>query len=171
MKNIRLLCHNCIKFEIDKIIYTDPFKLDNNYNDADIVLITHSHFDHFSEEDILKVINNSSKICVTQDLKERTLNLGIKEENIILVKPNEIYNILGIKIETIPAYNVGKHFHPRENNWVGYIITMDNETYYIAGDTDVTEENKSINVDYAFVPVRWYIYYGFERSRFINKLY
>lgn len=153
LENIEVLCHNCIKFKGEKIIYTDPFQLENNYNDADIILITHSHYDHFSEEDIEKVRGENTVICVTEDLYRKTLDLGFQKENIIVVKPNNNYQILGVEIKTIPAYNTNKKFHPKENNWVGYLLNLQGYTYYVAGDTDITEENKKVICDVAFVPV------------------
>ena len=81
------------------------------------------------------------------------LTLGFTKERIVLVKPNENYDVKGLTVKTIPAYNVNKNFHPKENNWVGYLLTIDNITYYIAGDTDITEENKMVQCDVAFVPI------------------
>lgn len=153
LENIEVLNHNCIRFKKEKIIYTDPFQLNRQYQDADIILITHSHYDHFSEEDIEKVKNKNTIICVTEDLQDRALGLGFSKENIILVKPNQTYPILGIEIKTIPAYNTNKKFHPKENNWVGYLLNLQGKVYYVAGDTDITEENKTIHCDVAFVPV------------------
>ena len=153
LENIKVLCHSSIKFEKEKIIYFDPFKVEENYNDADVIFITHSHYDHFSEEDILKVKKEETKIVVPEDLYNRSLELGFSEENILVVRPNEEYEINNIKFKTIPAYNLNKNFHPKTNNWVGYIITLDNIVYYIAGDTDVTEENRKVKCDVAFVPI------------------
>ena len=76
LENIEVLCHNCIKFSGEKIIYTDPFQLKNNYYDADMILITHSHYDHFSEEDIKKVKKENTLICITEDLYDRTIYYG-----------------------------------------------------------------------------------------------
>lgn len=153
LKDIEVLCHSSIKINKEKIIYIDPFKIQKEYKDADIIMITHSHYDHFSEEDINKVKKDNTKICITKDLEERTLNLGFSKENILIVEPNKKYNIEEIKFETIPAYNISKQFHPKENNWVGYIIEINNIKYYIAGDTDITKENKNVKCDVAFVPV------------------
>ena len=153
LDNIEVLCHNCIKFKEEKIIYTDPFQLKNNYNDADLILITHSHYDHFSEEDIQKVKNENTVICITEDLYDRTLELGFQKENIVIVKPHNTYEILGMEIKTIPAYNTNKKFHPKENNWVGYLLNLQGKVYYVAGDTDITEENKQVSCDVAFVPI------------------
>lgn len=150
IKNIELLGHASIK--IDKI-YFDPFQLNQNYNDSEYIFITHSHYDHFSEEDILKVKSDNTTIIITNDLYEKTLALGFKEEKIILVEPNKTYNINGLEFTTIPAYNINKPFHPKENNWVGYVLKYNDETYYVPGDTDITEENKKVKCDVAFIPV------------------
>lgn len=153
LENIEVLCHNSIKISKEKIIYIDPFKIQKEYKDADIIMITHSHYDHFSEEDINKVKKESTQICITKDLEERTVKLGFKKENIFIVEPNMKYKINELEFETIPSYNISKQFHPKENLWVGYIIKINNIIYYIAGDTDITEENKKVRCDVAFLPV------------------
>ena len=151
---IEVLCHSSIKIEgEDKIIYLDPFRIKEETKDADVIFITHSHYDHFSEEDINKVKNDNTKIVVTNDLIDKAIGLGFREENIIIVIPNNSYNVLGIQINTIPAYNINKPFHPKENNWVGYILTLEEKRIYVAGDTDITEENKDIKCEIALIPV------------------
>lgn len=169
LDNIEALCHSSIRIDKEKVIYIDPFHLKQNYNDADIILITHSHYDHFSEEDIKKVIKSNTKIYVTRDLIEKTKKLGFKENNIILVNPEEKYYEDSIEIRTIRAYNINKNFHPKENNWVGYILKIEDIIYYIAGDTDITEENQNVKCDIAFVPVGGNIYNDSRRSGNINK--
>ena len=153
LENIEVLCHATIKINKGKVIYFDPYKVDKEYNDADIIMITHSHYDHFSEEDIQKVRKENTKIIITEDLYDRIKELEFKDEDILKVIPNRNYNIEDIIINTISSYNLNKQFHPKENNWVGYLIKMEGVSYYIAGDTDITEENKSIKCDVAFVPV------------------
>ena len=153
LENIEVLCHSSIKFNKGLIIYFDPFKINENYHDADIIFITHSHYDHYSEEDISKVIKDNTTIVVPKDLEDRALQFGFAKEHIIVVSPNEEYSVLGINFKTIPAYNTNKNFHPKSNEWVGYIVNLDQTTYYIAGDTDITEENRKVNCDVAFVPV------------------
>ena len=153
LENIEVLYHSSIRIEKEKIIYIDPYKINKNYNDADIIFVTHDHYDHYSEEDLDKVKKENTVIVVPEGLLTKLINKGIKQENIITVKPNNKYKVEGIKIETIPAYNIEKQFHPKANNWVGYIIDMYGIKYYIAGDTDITEENKKVKCDVAFVPV------------------
>ena len=153
LEYIEVLCHSSIKINKEKVIYIDPFKIEKNYNDADIVFITHDHYDHYSEEDIDKVINENTTIIIPEELLTKLLKKGINKNAIITVEPNEKYVVQGIKFETIPAYNTNKTFHPKENGWVGYIIIINGIRYYIAGDTDITEENKQVKCDVAFVPV------------------
>ena len=153
LENIEVLYHSSIRINKEKTIYIDPFKIDRNYNDADIVFITHDHYDHYSAEDIDKVINKNTTIIIPEELLTKLLRKGINRNAIITVETNEKYMVQGIKIETIPAYNTNKTFHPKENGWVGYIIIINGIRYYIAGDTDITEENKQVKCDVAFVPV------------------
>ena len=153
LENIEVLYHNSIKINKGLTIYFDPFKINKEYMDADIIFVTHSHYDHYSEEDIKKIKKEDTQIVAPTDLLDNLLSIGFTKENIILVNPNEKYNVKDITFKTIPAYNTNKNFHPKSNNWVGYLVTIDGITYYIAGDTDITEENKEVKCDVAFVPI------------------
>lgn len=151
-ERLQVLCHSSIKIIGDKIIYFDPFNIKKNFNDADYIFCTHSHYDHFSPEDINKVKNTNTKLIVTKDIIESATKL-ISKNNIISVRPNEEYKIDNLVIKTVPAYNKVKKFHPKENNWVGYIVEINGQKYYIAGDTDNIEELHNIKCDVAFLPV------------------
>ena len=171
IENIEVLYHSSIRISKNKVIYIDPFKIDKNYNDANIVFITHDHYDHYSAEDIDKVINKNTTIIIPEELLTKLLRKGINRNAIITVEPNEKYMVQGIKIETIPAYNTNKTFHPKENGWVGYIITLDDIRYYIAGDTDITKENRKVKCDVAFVPVGGTYTMDFkEAAQLINEI-
>ena len=172
LKGIECLGHSTIKINKDnKIIYIDPYNISDGINDADYIFITHNHYDHFSEEDIKKVKNNETIIIITEDLYTNTLKSGFNGMNIITVKPNENYQVEGIKFSTIPAYNKNKTFHPKENNWVGYIIELEGSKYYISGDTDITDENKKVKCDVAFVPVGGTYTMDFkEAAHLINEI-
>ena len=145
---IEINCHSSIKIMKGIIIYFDPFRINEEKHDANLILITHDHYDHYSPEDIKKVIKKDTIIVAPKTINE--LN---NKENITFVEPNQTYNINGYKIDTIPAYNISKHFHPKENNWIGYIIEIDGLKYYVAGDTDITPENRQIKCDVALIPI------------------
>lgn len=153
LENVQVLCHSSIRIAKEKVIYIDPFKINKDYNDADFIFITHDHYDHYSEEDIDKVKKDDTIIIAPESLLAKLLQNGYNKDNIITVEPNKEYIIQGIKFETIPAYNISKVFHLKENGWVGYVIEINGIRYYIAGDTDITEENKKIKCDVALVPV------------------
>lgn len=154
IENIQCLGHSTIKINFNgRKIYIDPYKIEKENQNADIIFITHNHYDHFSEEDILKIKNETTTIVVTKDLYQKTKDLGFSDHHIVQVVPNHEYQIEEIKINTIPSYNIDKEFHPRDNKWIGYIIELDNVKYYIAGDTDITVESKQVKCDVAFLPI------------------
>lgn len=153
LEDIEVLYHSSIRINKGKLIYIDPYHIEKNYNDADMIFITHDHYDHYSEEDIDKVRKNNTIFIVPENLLNKLIKKGINDENIITLDPGDAENIDGIKVEAIHSYNIDKPFHPKENNWLGYVIEIDGVRYYIAGDTDITEENKKIKCDVAFVPV------------------
>lgn len=156
LENVKCLGHSTIKIENNEnIIYIDPYNLKEKCKCAyaDIIFITHNHYDHFSKEDIKKIKKDSTRIVLTEDIYEEAIELGFEKEYIIVAAPNNSYKIDDITFLTIFSYNINKKFHPKENNWVGYIINVDNVKYYIAGDTDLTEESKQVECDVAFLPV------------------
>ena len=149
---VQVLCHSSIKISEDVNIYIDPFKIDKEYYDADYIFCTHSHYDHFSPEDIEKIKKEDTVYIVTEDIKEKIEEL-FNKERVFSVEPNKSYNIQGLDFKTTYAYNIQKKFHPKENKWVGYIIKVNNKKYYIAGDTDNIEEIQNIECDEALIPI------------------
>ena len=148
--NIELFAQSALKIKWhNKNIYFDPFKINNNYNDADYIFITHAHYDHFSLEDILKVKNDNTKIIITCDLIDKVKNIF---NEVITVIPNMEYTIDDINFKTTYAYNLNKNFHKKEFNWVGYILNLNN-VIYVAGDTDFVPELENIKCDIACVPI------------------
>lgn len=131
----------------DKIIYIDPLIAEKT-EDADIILITHPHSDHFDLRSIEKVAKKETVFIATQDCEER-----IKSKfnaQVITLKPGMSKDINGILIEAVPAYNTP---HPKINNWVGYILTIDGVRIYHAGDTERIPEMKEFTCDIAMLPL------------------
>ena len=155
LENVSIFTHSSIQITAadETKIYFDPFGITDELNDADYIFITHSHYDHFSPEDILKVKKENSKIVITSDLSQKAKDLGFKEENVQIALPDTHYILGAIEFDTIPAYNQTKEFHPRKNGWIGYIINIDNTIYYIAGDTDYSLEASMVKCDVAMLPI------------------
>lgn len=170
MKNINVFKHNSIKILYNNLnIYIDPFKIDIISNDADIIFITHSHYDHFSIEDILKIKKDNTKIVSTIDTYDE-LKKYFKDEDILLVLPNNNYDILDISFSTTYSYNINKEFHPKSKNFVGYILNLDKK-YYIMGDTDINEDISNIECDILFIPIGGtYTMDYIEASNYTNKI-
>lgn len=145
--NIHRIGHDTFKITGEKIIYTDPFKIKQN-DSTDIILITHEHYDHCSPDDVRKIQGQNTIIVTTSDCAKKLSG------NIMIVKPGDRINAGGIEIEAVPSYNINKKFHPKTNNWVGYIFTVNGQRIYLAGDTDYIPEMKTFrNIDIALLPV------------------
>ena len=148
--NIKWLGHASFKIKSSSaVIYIDPFSI-NESEPADIIVITHGHFDHFSPEDISKIAKQNTVIVATPDCASKISGKGILKK----ISAGQNISIGEIKIEAVPAYNSNKSFHPKENSWIGVIITADGKRIYHAGDTDFISEMERIdNIDMALLPV------------------
>jgi L-ascorbate metabolism protein UlaG (beta-lactamase superfamily) len=147
-KHIHWLGHSAFRIEDGSTqIYIDPFKLPANLPKANIIFITHAHYDHFSAEDIARIKKDSTIIVATNDV---TSKIG---KATVTVVPGQNYTVGSLKVMTVPAYNLDKKFHPKGNNWVGYIITLSNgQKIYHAGDTDFIPEMQKVITDIALLP-------------------
>lgn len=147
---IEVNTHSSIRIALEKVIYIDPFRLENAPHDADIILITHSHFDHLSPEDIRRVMRPDTVLVCPHSVTEADA-LGLTVQK---VGTAEQFTVRGIRMETVPAYNRTKQFHPREKGWVGYLIDGgSNGHIFIAGDTDMTDENSRVRCRIAMLPI------------------
>ena len=151
VSNIEVNTQSSIKLIFDKIIYFDPYKIGEDKHDADIIFITHNHYDHMDSVSIEKIKNNMTIIVAPKSMEEEIKNIEFKEY--IFLSPGDEINIDNFNIKVVPAYNIDKPFHPRKNNWLGYIVTNNNISYYVAGDTDETVENEKVKCDIAFIPI------------------
>lgn len=139
-------------FEIsteDLTLMIDPFQVEGG-RQADIILVTHAHYDHCSVEDIVKLVTPAT-VIVTEP--ESAGKLAGHCKDIRIVKPGDRLTVAGIPIEAVPAYNVNKTFHPKGKNWLGFIVTIDGVRVYHAGDTDMIPEMNALTVDIALLPV------------------
>lgn len=164
--NVYWLGHASIKITGSNTIYMDPWKIKNDAEKADIVLITHSHYDHCDPSSVDKIIKDDTIVLAPKDCLTKFNNVDIKS-----VEPGGTFNIKGVKIEAVPAYNAGKSFHSRSNNWVGYMVTIDGKTIYHAGDSDVIPEMEVLKPDIMLLPVGGtYTMNAKEASVIVNKI-
>lgn len=150
MNNLEIFKQSSIK--IDKI-YFDPYYIDNDYHDAKYIFITHSHYDHYSITDIMKVCNDETIYVGPTDVIDELKDSGIPSGNLAEVSPGKEYQLGDISFETTFAYNKAATFHLKDYNWVGYVIKYLNTRYYVCGDTDDIKENHDIKCDVMFVPI------------------
>ena len=171
LSNVRVLAHSAIRIEGEKTVYVDPFHLKEETRDGDIILITHDHHDHFSPEDIRKAAGKDAVLVIPGSLREAALKEGFPAARTVVVAPWEDRTVLGVSLETVPAYNLGKPFHRPEKRWLGYVVTLGGVRYYIAGDTDENEDNRKVRCDVALVPVGGtYTMTADEAAVFVNHL-
>jgi L-ascorbate metabolism protein UlaG (beta-lactamase superfamily) len=145
-KKIVWLGHDCFRIDGDKIVYFDPYQISPGTK-ADLILVTHEHFDHCSPGDIAKIQKPETVIVTEKDSAKKL------EGNVKIVRPGQTIDVDEIKIEAVSAYNTDKTFHPKENGWLGFIVEMEGVRIYHAGDTDFIPEMNQFEVDIALLPV------------------
>jgi L-ascorbate metabolism protein UlaG (beta-lactamase superfamily) len=135
------ICHE------DTVIYIDPWKLKDSPHDASLVLVSHSHYDHYSPSDIARISGAETKLIASADVVT-------KEKNGEMILNGLTVDLGSVRVSGVAAYNPGKQFHPKANNWIGFVIEVGSKRIYYAGDTDLTDEMKSLKeIDVALLPV------------------
>ena len=168
-RQITVNAQSSIRIGGDQVLYFDPFRITDARKDADIVFITHPHFDHFSPADIVRVCKPETVFIAPESMAAELKSAGITEP--VLMKPGEIKTISGIAVETVPAYNISKQFHPKQNGWLGYIVTVGGKRIYAAGDTDATKEAAAVQCDIALIPIGGtYTMNPAEAAELVNRM-
>ena len=171
-ENIEVFTQSSIRITSgERRIYIDPFQMKEAPRDADFILITHDHYDHFSPDDIMKIASKDTILVVPKKMENKAGKVDGIVGKIVTVEPGERKEIEGLTVETVPSYNILKPFHPKSAGWVGYIFDVDGKRIYDAGDTDATKEAEQVKCDIALIPVGGtYTMDAKKAAAFVNKI-
>jgi L-ascorbate metabolism protein UlaG (beta-lactamase superfamily) len=146
LNRIQWLGHASIRIEAEKTIYIDPWKISGGPM-ADLILVSHTHHDHLSPADIKKIQKEETVIIASADAAAQLSG------DVRALRPGDRLTVQGVTVEAVPAYNVGKPFHPKANDWIGFLLTVEGKTIYYGGDTDCIPEMNAIKADIWILPV------------------
>lgn len=148
LSNLDWLGHDCFRLRAaGQIVYFDPFQLSGDLPPADLILVSHTHYDHFSPDDIKKIRQESTLIITVPEAAAKLSG------NVKTMQPGQSVTSGPFTIEAVRAYNTNKKFHPQANNWLGFIVTVEGVRIYHAGDTDHIPEMANYQADIALLPV------------------
>ncbi len=154
---LRWLGQSSFLIENEKKVYIDPYKLSGGEK-ADIILITHPHYDHCSVEDIKKIVKKNTVVVIPADCQSKIARIeGVDMKIVGAGQTLQLDGDLGkgVKIGTVPAYTVDKDSHPKDEGWLGYVLKINNMVVYHAGDTDKIPEMDKLQgkIKVALLPV------------------
>lgn len=159
------LGHDSFRLKGEKVVYVDPWKLAAGAEQADVILVTHDHYDHFSADDLVKLSKVDTVVVAPQAVAQKF------DGKVTVVKPGDKLTANGVNIEVVPAYNSNKKFHPKAAGYVGYIVTLNGKRIYHTGDTDLIPEMAQIQCDIALLPVSGtYVMTAIEAAEAANTL-
>lgn len=162
LHGITLISHDCVRIQAadGTVAYIDPFEMPDAPHDGNLIFVTHDHYDHFSPEDIVKAAAPKARIIVPFSLGEQASRLAdeLALNGVHLLNPGgeltpATLGTKSIAARATHAYNIGKPFHPAENRWLGYVLTVDGVRIFHTGDADRTPDNEHETCDVLLVPV------------------
>ncbi len=146
-EKLHWLGHDAFRIDGPPTVYIDPYQLGEGLPPADVILITHDHFDHLSLPDFAKVHVDGTTVVAPKEVAAKL------REPVRTIAPGETVTVKGVAVRAVPAYNTNKTFHPKGDGKVGFLITLGGATYYHAGDTDLIPEMTGLAPDVALLPV------------------
>lgn len=164
---ITINSHSSIRIKGEKTLWFDPFQIKKPVRDAEVILLTHDHYDHFSAEDIAKAAAPGAVFVAPKSMERTVAPYG----KTVALWPGDFAMVEGVRVEAIPAYNPAKRFHPRKNDYLGYVVELEGQRIYVCGDTDVTPEALAVQCDILLAPVGGtYTMTAAEAARLANAI-
>jgi len=152
LKRLNWLGHDSFRLDGPPVMYFDPVNLGSDPPKADLVLVSHEHYDHCSPDDVAKIGGPGTVVLASSSAAGRLPGARA-------VRPGDRLTVAGVEVEAVPAYNINKFrspgvpFHPKNAGHVGYVVTVEGVRLYFAGDTDEVPEMADIKCDIALLPV------------------
>lgn len=155
LENIDVLFHSSVRIDTgSQVIYFDPYEIAGESHDADVIFITHDHFDHFSPGDIRKILKQDTSMVLPEKINKKIIaKAGLPTEHCVWMRAGQTRQVGKLEVEAIAAYNLHKPFHSKKAGWLGYLIIADGVRIFVAGDTDHHPENEQVITDIALVPI------------------
>lgn len=147
MADLHWIGHSSFRLDQPIVIYIDPWRLPADSPTADLILVSHEHHDHCSPDDVARVRAEHTLVVANPSASEKL------PAPVTTLRAGESTEAAGVRVDALPAYNIGKQFHPKEADHVGFLLTLGDERLYFAGDTDFIPEMSSIECDVALIPV------------------
>ena len=153
LERLHWLGHASFRLDGPPVIYFDPVDIGSEPPPADIILISHPHGDHYSVPDIKSISGPETVVITIPDIAGTFETLDVEYAEVRAAQPGEQMTVGSVEIETVPAYNIGKDYHPKESGYLGFIVTLEGERLYFAGDTSRIPEMTDIDCDVALLPI------------------
>ncbi len=160
--------HSSIRIADRFCIYVDPFMIRQNAHDADLILITHPHYDHYSPNDIKKVSKDGTLMIAPDSMRVEMYRVS---SNVHFMQPGDEHETLGISIKAVSSYNARKENHLKAAGWLGYVMTIGKTRVYVSGDMDKCDEAEEGFCDIAMVPIGGTYTFDYKgAAKFVNKI-
>jgi L-ascorbate metabolism protein UlaG (beta-lactamase superfamily) len=153
IENLHWLGHSSFRWEGSRVVYFDPWKLARGSKKADIIFVSHEHFDHFSKDDIALISSSDTVIVTCEAVRRQMASAEAICREVRALAPGQMLSVFGVAIVATAGYNIGKEFHTKKSGKLGCIVTMDGLRVYFAGDTDAIPEMGGYRCDVALLPV------------------